>query len=116
MKAKSDNHPGQFTCTHSKWFYNYNIVESEVTDELGTRIVYNYDYVEITGDPDTDQQIAWDQTKVDAFIDAMDIAAKERPTLKCDIDISKLQAPSDAAQKKADAIQKDRGWKIQYAK
>jgi len=116
MKANSNKHPGQFTTSHGKWFYNYNIVDSEITDEFGTRTVYDYEYCEITGDPSEDKQIGWDTTKVDAFIDAMDKAAKERPTLKCDVDIERLGPPGDDAKKKADAIEKDRGWRIKYAK
>ena len=117
MKANSDKHPGQFTTTQGKWFCNYNIVKSTKTDEMTgeTRTGYDYDVAEITGDPSKDDKIAWDESKVDAFIDAMDKAAKERPTLKCDVDISRLTSPSDAARKKAEAIEAERGWKIKCA-
>ena len=47
MKANSDTNPGQFTNTHGKLFFNYNIIESQKTDEHGTRTVFDYDYIEV---------------------------------------------------------------------
>ena len=47
MKANSDNNPGKFTESKGKLFFNFNIVESEKTDEHGTRTVFDYDYVEV---------------------------------------------------------------------
>ena len=49
MKANSNNNPGEFTKSRGKIFFNFNIVESEKTDEQGIRIVFDYDYIEVTG-------------------------------------------------------------------
>jgi len=49
MKANSNNHPGEFTKSRGKRFFNFNIIQSEKTDENGTRTVFDYDYVEVTG-------------------------------------------------------------------
>ena len=49
MKANSNNNPGEFTKSRGKIFFNFNIVESEKTDEQGnTRTVFDYDYIEVT--------------------------------------------------------------------
>jgi len=48
MKANSNHHPTSFTKSKGKVYFNSNIIESEKTDEYGTRTVYDYDYVEIT--------------------------------------------------------------------
>ena len=47
MKANSNNHPGEYTKSRGKLFFNYNIIESEKTDEHGTRTVFDYDCVEV---------------------------------------------------------------------
>ena len=47
MKANSNDHPGKYTSSRGKLFLNFNIIESEKTDESGTRTVYDYDYVEV---------------------------------------------------------------------
>jgi len=47
MKANSNHNPGTFTESREKIHYNYNIVQSEKTDEHGTRTVFDYDYVEV---------------------------------------------------------------------
>jgi hypothetical protein len=47
MKVNSDHAPEQFTKSKGKLFFNYNIVESEKTDENGTRTVFDYDSVEV---------------------------------------------------------------------
>ena len=49
MKSNSNNHPGEFTKSRGKLFFNFNIVESEKADENGTRTVFDYDYIEVTG-------------------------------------------------------------------
>jgi len=49
MKANSNNNPGEFTKSRGKIFFNFNIVESEKTDEQGIRTVFDYDYIEVTG-------------------------------------------------------------------
>ena len=49
MKANSNNHPGEFTKSRGKRFFNFNIIQSEKTDEHGTRTVFDYDQVEIAG-------------------------------------------------------------------
>ena len=117
MKANSNNHPGKFTCTHGKWYYNANIVESVKTEEDGSkRTVYDYECIEVTAKPKPDSEINWDESTVDALIDAMDIAAKERPTLKCNIDISELAKPSADAQKKVDDINTQPNWSINCTK
>jgi len=54
MKANSNNHPGTFTESRENLQYNYNIIQSEVTDEQGTRTVFNYDYVEVKSKSKTD--------------------------------------------------------------
>lgn len=48
MKANSNYHPTSFTKTHGKLWFNSNIVQSEKTDEYGTRTVFDYDYIEVT--------------------------------------------------------------------
>ena len=50
MKVNSDHHPGDFTKSKRKVYFNYNIVQSEKTDEHGTRTVYDYDQEEVSGD------------------------------------------------------------------
>jgi hypothetical protein len=47
MKVNSDHKPNQFTESREKLFFNYNVVESEKTDEHGTRTVFDYDVVEV---------------------------------------------------------------------
>jgi hypothetical protein len=47
MKVNSDHSPKQFTKSKGKLFFNYNIVESEKTDENETRTVFDYDSVEV---------------------------------------------------------------------
>jgi len=47
MKANSDNHPGDFTKSRGKLFFNFHVIESEKTDEHGTRTVFDYDFVEV---------------------------------------------------------------------
>ena len=47
MKANSDNNPGKYTKSKGKLFFNFDIIESEKTDEHGTRTVFDYDYVEV---------------------------------------------------------------------
>ena len=47
MKANSDNRPETFVKSRNKLFFNFNIIESEKTDEHGTRTVFDYDSVEV---------------------------------------------------------------------
>jgi hypothetical protein len=47
MKVNSDHKPNQFTESREKLFFNYNVVESEKTDEHGTRTVFDYDSIEV---------------------------------------------------------------------
>lgn len=54
MKVNSNHHPTSFTKTHGKLFFNSNIVQSEKTDEYGTRTVFNYDQTEITKENETE--------------------------------------------------------------
>ena len=49
MRANSNNTPDEFIKSRGKIFYNYNVVESEKTDEQGIRTVFDYDYIEVTG-------------------------------------------------------------------
>ncbi len=49
MKGQSDNSPNNFVESNGKTQVIYNITQTVVTDEHGTRTVYNYDYVEIEG-------------------------------------------------------------------
>lgn len=49
MKSQSDNSPNNFVESNGKTQVNYNITSAQITDEYGTRTVYNYDYVEIEG-------------------------------------------------------------------
>ena len=53
MKVNSDDHPGNFTKSKRKLYFNHNIVQSEKTDEHGTRTVYDYDQEEISEDKDS---------------------------------------------------------------
>lgn len=50
MKVNADHHPGSFTKTHGKLWFNKNIVQSTETDEMtgDVRTVFNYDQFEIT--------------------------------------------------------------------
>lgn len=50
MKAQSDSQPAKLVQSNGKTQFNYNIQAVEKTDERGTRIVYEYDYVEIEGE------------------------------------------------------------------
>lgn len=47
MKANSNNHPGEYTKSKGKLFFNFNITESQKTDEHGTRTNFDYEYVEV---------------------------------------------------------------------
>lgn len=48
MKVNSDHAPNQFTESREKLFFNFNIVESEKTDEQGLiRTVFDYESVEV---------------------------------------------------------------------
>jgi len=49
MKAQSDTQPEKFVKSNGKTQVNYNIQQVERTDEKGTRLGYEYDYVEIDG-------------------------------------------------------------------
>ena len=49
MKGQSDNEPEKFVISNGRTQVNYNIISEEVTDERGTRIVWNYDIVEVEG-------------------------------------------------------------------
>lgn len=49
MKGQSDNNPTNFVKSNGKTQVNYNITSAQITDERGTRTLYNYDYVEIEG-------------------------------------------------------------------
>lgn len=49
MKAQSDTIPKSFVKSNGKTQVNYNIQPVSKTDERGTRIIYEYDYVEIEG-------------------------------------------------------------------
>lgn len=49
MKGQSDSNPTNFVKSNEKTQVNYNITSAQITDERGTRTVYNYDYVEIEG-------------------------------------------------------------------
>ncbi len=46
MKASSNNRPERFVKSHSKLFFNFNIVESQVKDDK-KRKEFNYKYVEV---------------------------------------------------------------------
>lgn len=47
MKANSDTKPKKFIKSRGKLFFNFNVVESEKIDEHGTRIVFDYEFVEV---------------------------------------------------------------------
>jgi hypothetical protein len=47
MKANSETMPVAFIKSKGKTFFNFNIVESQKTDEAGTRTVFNYEYIEV---------------------------------------------------------------------
>jgi len=49
MRANANYKPEQFTKSHGKLFYNYNIIQSmEVDEETGEkRTSFNYEYVEV---------------------------------------------------------------------
>ncbi len=49
MKGTSDSKPNNQIMSRGKTQVNYNIISEEVTDEHGTRIVWNYDFVEVEG-------------------------------------------------------------------
>jgi len=49
MKGQSDTKPNNMIMSRGKTQVNYNIISEEVTDEHGTRIVWNYDVVEVEG-------------------------------------------------------------------
>ena len=53
MKVNSDDHPGDFTKSKRKLYFNHNIVQSEKTDESGTRTVFDYDQEEVSEDKDS---------------------------------------------------------------
>ena len=53
MKVNSDNHPGDFTKSKRKIYFNSNIIESKKTDEYGTRMVFDYDQEEVSTDKDS---------------------------------------------------------------
>jgi len=53
MKVNSNHHPGNFTKSKRKVYFNYNIVESKKTDEHGTRTVFDYDQEEVNLDKKT---------------------------------------------------------------
>ena len=48
MKVNSDHHPTSYTKAKGKLFFNSNIIQSEKTDEHGTRTVFDYDQIEVT--------------------------------------------------------------------
>ncbi|MDA3790504.1 MAG: hypothetical protein PF503_18680 [Desulfobacula sp.] len=47
MKVNSGHTPDKFTSSKGKLFYNFSIVESEKTDETGTRTSFDYESVEV---------------------------------------------------------------------
>lgn len=51
MKAQSNHHPGDFTLGKDKSFINYDIRQVEISNEMETRQAYEYDYVEVKGQP-----------------------------------------------------------------
>lgn len=52
MKAQSDNIPETFIKSNGKTQYNYNLKTVEKVDEMSgeTRIIFEYEYIEIIGD------------------------------------------------------------------
>ena len=62
MKVNSNNHPGDFTKSKSKIYFNYNIIQSERTDEFedkvddlncATQIMFDYDEEEVNENKDS---------------------------------------------------------------
>ena len=53
MKVNSNNHPGDFTKSKRKIYFNSNIVQSEKTDEYGTRTNFDYDQEEVSLDKES---------------------------------------------------------------
>jgi len=49
MKSQSGHNPGIMVKSNGKTQVNYNIISKEVTDEYGTRTIWEYDYVEVEG-------------------------------------------------------------------
>jgi len=49
MKGQSDTKPESFLKSRGKTQVLYNIISKVVTDEHGTRTIWEYDYVEIDG-------------------------------------------------------------------
>ena len=49
MKGQSNTKPNNQIKSRGKTQVNYNITSKEVTDEHGTRIIWNYDIVEVDG-------------------------------------------------------------------
>ena len=47
MRVNSNHSPGDFTKSKGDLYFNSNIVQSEKTDEYGTRTVFDYDQDEI---------------------------------------------------------------------
>ena len=47
MRVNSNHNPGDFTKSKGELYFNSNIVQSEKTDEYGTRTVFDYDQDEI---------------------------------------------------------------------
>ena len=71
MKANSDDHPGTYTSSRGKLFYNFNIVESVKAEEDGsTRTVFDYDSVEVKskGAPDIFRGVIGSRYSPDAEI------------------------------------------------
>ena len=48
-KAQSDTQPPQFIESRGKTQVNFNVEQVEVTDDQGTRQIWQYEYVEIDG-------------------------------------------------------------------
>jgi len=53
MIVNSNHNPGDFTKSKGELYFNSNIVQSEKTDEYGTRTVFDYDQDEINMDKES---------------------------------------------------------------
>lgn len=72
MKSQSGHNPGIMVKSNGKTQVNYNIISKEVTDEYGTRTIWEYDYVEIEGNV-TKQKVFEAMQKSDVESDTFEI-------------------------------------------
>ena len=83
MKGQSDNEPEKFVISNGRTQVNYNIISEEVTDERGTRIVWNYDIVEIEGTV-TKPKVIEAMHKADADADITEVVPDDIATQHSD--------------------------------